>query len=355
MDHRPRYVALGAALGELRVDSIIVTHEANVRYLTGFTGSSAIVVVPAGGRPTLITDGRYTTQAREQVRGARVHIARGPLLTDAAKLLRGTVAIEAEHLTVEQRAALQKLLPRRTRLKNSSGVIERLRLIKDKDELAQIRKAVRLGSKVFAAGLKAMRPGKTESTIAAEIEYAAREGGADAMSFGTIVAAGARSALPHGRASAAQLPRRGFVVVDSGVILGGYCSDMTRTVHLGPAGRDTRRMYDAVFAAQQAASNAVRAGVTAGEVDGAARRVLQKAGLARFFTHSTGHGVGLEIHEAPRLARGQAMRLEAGMVITIEPGAYVPGRGGVRIEDMVAVTDTGCEVLTPTTKEFIAL
>jgi Xaa-Pro aminopeptidase len=354
MDYRHRYAALVAALRDLGADCIVATHLPNVRYLTGFTGSSAIVVVPRTGCATLITDGRYTAQAREQVRGARVRIARGPLLADAAPLLGGAVAIEADHVTVQQRNALQKLLPRRARLKNSSAVVERLRLIKDKDELGLIRKAVRLGSDVFEAGLRSIAAGTAETAVAAEIEYAARQCGADGMSFDTIVAGGARSALPHGRASAAKLPQRGFVVIDSGVILAGYCSDMTRTVHLGTPGT-ARRMYEAVREAQQAATERVCAGVTAGEVDAAARGVLQKAGLARFFTHSTGHGVGLEIHEAPRLAKDQKVRLEAGMVITIEPGAYIPGRGGVRIEDMVVVTERGCEVLTRTPKDLITL
>jgi Xaa-Pro aminopeptidase len=175
------------------------------------------------------------------------------------------------------------------------------------------------------------------------------------MSFETIVAAGPRSALPHGVASAALIPPRGFVILDFGVILHGYCSDMTRTVHVGKISAGGRRMYNAVREAQQAAVDAVRAGVACGQVDRAARNALRRAGLARYFTHSTGHGVGLEIHEPPRLGRGQPERLRSGMVVTVEPGVYLPGRGGVRIEDMLLVTGSGCEVLTPAPKDLIEL
>jgi Xaa-Pro aminopeptidase len=179
--------------------------------------------------------------------------------------------------------------------------------------------------------------------------------GAEAMSFPTIVASGERSALPHGTASSAKLPRRGFVTLDFGVVLDGYCSDMTRTVHMGRARPGERDAYEAVLEAQEAGVAAVRAGVSAGDVDEAARGVLRKAGLAEWFTHSTGHGVGLEIHEGPRLAAKQMQRLDAGMVVTIEPGIYMPGKFGVRIEDMVLVTATGGEILTPATKAWIEM
>jgi len=175
------------------------------------------------------------------------------------------------------------------------------------------------------------------------------------MSFDTIVAAGARSALPHGRASTQPIPAGGFIILDYGVILAGYCSDMTRTVHTGPVSKVHRRMYESVRKAQLASIEAVRPGVDAGEVDRAGRDVLKKAGYDAYFTHSTGHGVGIEVHESPRLAKGQTQKLAPGMVITIEPGIYIPDEGGVRIEDMVLVTELGHEVLTPTTKDLITL
>ncbi|HZQ91198.1 MAG TPA: Xaa-Pro peptidase family protein [Terriglobales bacterium] len=351
---------LREALQRAKLDALLVTHLPNVRYLCGFTGSAAALIVPANGRPVFLTDGRYTEQARQEVSGARVVISRGPLLAEAAKhVRRGALGIEAERMTLAEVKGLKKGLPAGIRLRETAGLVERLRLIKEEDELAVIRQAVRLGSSLFPTALKALRRGKdqatTESAVAAAIEYAARTAGASGMAFETIVAAGRRSALPHGVASAQRLPHGGFVVLDYGVILAGYCSDMARTVHVGKPSARARGMYDAVLDAQLAALEAVRPGATAGEVDQAARRVLEKAGLGRWFTHSTGHGVGLEIHEIPRLARRQKDVLEPGMVITIEPGAYVPGFGGVRIEDMVAVTRRGREVLTPTTKELLIL
>jgi len=227
--------------------------------------------------------------------------------------------------------------------------------VKDGDELQLIRDAVALGAKLFDRALEVLRPGVKEVEVAAEMEYAARRSGAEEMSFPTIIASGARSALPHGRASEQSIPTGGFVVCDFGVILSGYCSDQTRTVWVGAVTEDARRAYEAVREAQQAAIEAVRPDVAVGDVDAAARKVLRKAGLGRYFTHSTGHGVGLEIHEAPRVADGQKDILEPGMVITIEPGVYFPGKWGVRIEDMVAVTAGGCEVMTPTGKDFLAV
>lgn len=228
-------------------------------------------------------------------------------------------------------------------------------MVKDQDEIACIRSAVLLGASLFDRAIEVIRPGIRETEVAAEMEYTARKAGAEAMSFETIIAAGARSALPHGRASEAAIPSEGFVVCDFGVILSGYCSDMTRTVYVGRPSAEARGVYQAVQQAQQTAVDAVRPGISVGEVDRAARKSLQKSGLAKYFTHSTGHGVGLEIHEAPRVGAGQTEVLQPGMVITIEPGVYVPGKWGVRIEDMVVVTARGCEVLTPTSKEPVAI
>jgi len=358
MDHLSRQKKLQQMLVERDFDGFVVTHPANLRYLCGFTGSNGLLLFLAGRR-VFFTDGRYTQQAREEVRGAQVVIAKGPLLGGVAELLGNsshlTVGFEGDYTSVSTAAEMRKLTHRKIQWKPTTGLVLRQRMIKDAEELRLISEAVKVGARVYSEALNAIRPGARESEVAGTLEYAARQAGTDGMSFETIVAAGKRSALPHGRASNQPISRRGFVVVDSGVILRGYCSDMTRTVHVGRVSREERRWYDAVLEAQLAGIAAVVPGRTAGEVDEAARRVLRRARLDRHFTHSTGHGVGLEIHEPPRLARQQVEPLEAGMVITIEPGIYIPGKGGIRIEDMVVVTDKGSRVLTPVSKELIEL
>lgn len=361
MDYRTRQSRLLQSSEGSKCDAFLTTHLPNVRYLCGFTGSSAALVLAPSGS-VLFTDGRYTEQARAEVVGARVAIVRKSALSAAAEWLRGragrnklVMGIEGDHLTVAARTLLMRTLSTRVRLRHAAAAVERLRVVKDQEELARLRAAARLGASLFEVALRQVRPGATEVALAAEMEYAARRAGAEAMSFPTIVAAGPRSALPHAHPSANKVPRRGFVLFDFGVILAGYCSDMTRTVCVGRPTAQARRLYHAVLEAQLAALAAIRPGVAVGEVDRAARNVLRGAGLARYFTHSTGHGVGLEIHEAPRVAAGQQERLQPGMVITVEPGVYLAKRGGVRIEDTVVVTGSGCEVLTSTSKELIVL
>jgi len=282
-----------------------------------------------------------------------------PALIEAcAGLLRARIKVlgfEAEQLSYAAYKQLGQTLRGKTRLKPLAGPVEQLRVNKDPEEIAQIRASVLLAASLFQTALSAIRPGVSEAQVAGELELQARRAGAEKMSFDTIIAAGARSALPHGRASSQPIPGNGFIILDWGVILASYCSDMTRTVHVGPASAVRCRMYQAVREAQLASIEAVRPGVEAGEVDRIGREVLKKAGYGAYFTHSTGHGVGLEVHELPRLAKGQTQRLTAGMVITIEPGIYIPDEGGVRIEDMVLVTESGREVLTPTTKDLITL
>jgi Xaa-Pro aminopeptidase len=244
---------------------------------------------------------------------------------------------------------MRKALPaavRRGFFVATQGLVARLREVKDADEVAKMRRAAALGCRLFEQVLKEIVPGVAEAEVALALEMTARRAGAEAMSFETIVASGKRSALPHGRASEAKLPRRGFVTLDFGVLLDGYCSDMTRTVHLGNATQREWDVYHSVLEAEQAGVSAAVPGARCGDVDEAARSVLRKAKLERWFTHSTGHGVGLEIHEGPRIAAKQEQVLKPGMVITIEPGVYLPDEFGVRIEDMVLVTEKGHEVLT---------
>ena len=366
MNFLARQAKLRDHLATTRFDALLISHLANIRYLCDFTGSAGLLLVEESGS-AFFTDVRYDSQAHEEVKSAKVVIAAksvlsawGEFLGERRRRSRGyDIGIEAEHTTIAEKNRLTKVRPAGVTLKNAPSMIERARLVKDAEELEQIRAAVALGARLFDGALEVLRPGVKEVEVAAEMELTARRAGAEAMSFPTIIASGARSALPHGRASKQAIAPGGFVVCDFGVILSGYCSDQTRTVWAG-AGQgsipeDARRAYEAVKEAQQAAVDAVRPGIAVGEVDAAARKVLRKAGFGRYFTHSTGHGVGLEIHEIPRVADGQKEILKPGMVITIEPGVYFPGKWGVRIEDMVAVTSSGCEVLTPTSKDLVTV
>ena len=363
MDHARRIGQLRRRMTKGGLAGVLVTHLPDIRYLAGFTGSSAALGV-ARRSARLFTDGRYRAQAAEEVKGAQVEIVSGAPAVAAIQWLAAQPGAEfagfdPTHTTVAESTRLRSELPsklRRTFLTAlAAPLVEPLRLVKDEDELELIATAAQIGCDLFEHILGVIRPGIQEVEIAAELEYQARIRGAEGMSFETIVASGERSALPHGKASIAPLPRKGFVTLDFGIIREGYCSDMTRTVHLGAPRSEERKAYEAVLEAQEAAIAAVGAGVGCGEVDEAARSILRKAGMADAFAHSTGHGVGLEIHESPRIGAGQKTKLQPGMVVTIEPGVYWPGRFGIRIEDMVVVTKIGGQVLTPATKALIEL
>ena len=362
MNYSGRQRTLPSALARNRLDALLVTHLPNIRYLCGFTGSAGALIL-SQSKSILFTDGRYTEQAWREVQGSSITISRkSPLVaasewlnSKAKKRLIKTVGIEAHHLTLADHTRLRESLGTHIRLRHAPTLIEQARMVKDEQEISRLRDAVQLGASLFDVALNAIRPGAKEIEIAAKMEYAARRAGAEGMSFETIIASGPRSAMPHARASTAEIPANGFVVCDFGIILAGYCSDMTRTVHVGKPSDDALEMYDAVREAQQAALEAVKPGVRVSKVDAAARRLLARKGYGRYFTHSTGHGVGLEIHEPPRIAARQVEVLRPGMVVTTEPGVYIQDCGGVRIEDMLLVTENGCEVLTPTSKELIII
>ena len=355
--------ALRRKLTRAGLPGLLVTHPSDIRYLSGFTGSSAALAVTRRAA-RLFTDGRYKMQAAEEVEAAQVQIVSSSPAVAAAQWLAAQPGValagfDAARTTVADLARWKRELPSRLRRGFFQAVpapfVEQLRMVKDEDELALMAEAALVGCRLFEHILGFMRPGIAEIEVAAELEHKARLLGAEGMSFETIVASGARSALPHGRATTALLPRRGFVTLDFGIIHKGYCSDMTRTVFLGKPKPGERKTYSAVLEAQEAAVNAVQAGVSCAEVDEAARGILRREGLGEAFSHSTGHGVGLEIHEPPRVGAGQTTRLEAGMVVTIEPGVYLAGQFGIRIEDMVAVTGTRGQVLTPAPKALIEL
>ncbi|MFN0101765.1 MAG: M24 family metallopeptidase [Bryobacteraceae bacterium] len=357
-EHGGRLALLRQDVTEMELDAAIVSAPPNVRYLTGFTGSNGLLLVTER-RATLLTDPRYTLQARTETAGSGVKtvIAKGSLEESLTPRLAKLRRIGFENNRMQFRAweHLQRSLPLSAALHPLGSVIERRRMVKSPTEIAAIRESVNTNSQAFAAALTRFRPGMTERDFAAEIEYRMRLLGADKPSFDTIVAFRANSARPHARPGDARIDGNGLLLIDMGTFRGGYASDMTRCVHLGGPGAKTRTLYKAVLEAQLAGVDAVAPGVTAGHIDGVARRVLRKHGLDKAFVHSSGHGLGLEIHETPRLGRKDATRLQAGMVVTIEPGAYIDGVGGVRIEDTVLTTSNGVEILTPTNKKLVIL
>jgi Xaa-Pro aminopeptidase len=349
---------LRLSFSALGVDSFLISHSPNIQYLCGFSGSAGLLLV-GEGQATLFTDGRYTFQARQQVRGAQVHIAKQGLLRAVGEQLkaerRRAVAYATGHTTVAEKRALESIVHGTVRWISDDNAVEKLRSVKDADEIARMRTAAHLISDVFCKVLPVIRPGTSELDVAAEIEYGIKQMGGSGPSFDTIVASGPRSAWAHARATSKLLGKSELVVLDQGAILQNYCSDMTRTVFLGRASMRVRRMYRAVLQAQGAAKQAIRPGVRAGEVDRAARRTLERFGLARYFTHSTGHGLGIEVHEMPRLGKGEETVLQEGMVVTVEPGVYLEGFGGIRIEDDVVVTAQGAVDLTTAPRDFLEL
>jgi len=356
-EFQARRQRLAEALTARGADALLVWAAPNVRYLSGFTGdNAALLVLP--GTAVLFTDPRYSIQAAQQV-SCRVKICKGPLAEGVATALHklGAVRIgyDPARMTCAVFQALQSRLPMKASLVPVAGLVEELRMIKSAAELALIRHSVELNSRAFELAVGRVRAGMTERDLAAEIEYRMRRLGAEKPSFETIVAAGRRSALPHAEPTAARLSQGDLVVVDMGAFCDGYASDMTRMLFLGTPGARVKRVYRAVLEAQLAGIDAVRAGVAAWKVDAAARRVLRAYGYDRAFVHSTGHGLGLEIHEPPRLGKRDKTILQPGMAITIEPGVYLEDFGGIRIEDTVEVTETGCKILTPTPKELRAI
>ena len=334
------------------VDALWISGPANVRAVSGFTHPKDGKVLVTGDAATLFTDSRYTVQAREESRLPQA-IARPPetyeLAAESVKGLR--VGFEAEHLTVAELSDLRAAWPDAT-LVPLRGTVEALRTVKAPEEVEAVRRAQALADEVYAEVRPLIRAGVRELDIALEIETRLRRAGAY-PAFDLIVASGPRGAMPHGTASGRVMEEGDLVTIDMGAQLGGYHSDMTRTVAIGEPSERLREVYRAVLEAEEAALRAVAPGVRAADLDRVARDLLTQRGLGEAFAHSLGHGVGLEIHEAPSLRAGSEAVLAPGMVITIEPGAYLPGVGGVRIEDLVLVTETGYEVLSHSPKESV--
>lgn len=340
-----------------KLDGLLVSHPPNVFYLSGFTGSAALLVISGSG-VTLFTDPRYAIQAKEET-GARFEIVRGSLFAAAGKALANRrarrIGLEAARVTMNQKSVLDKAVASRIRWIPWDGRVEAARAIKDADELVIMCEAARIACSCWEEILPLVKPGIREIELAAELEFRMRRKGASGPAFDTIVGSGPRGALPHAVASARAVGKNELVVFDLGAILRRYSSDLTRTVFVGRAPVEIRRWYGAVLEAQSVARDALRPGVSAHQIDAAARKALRRAGLGRQFIHSTGHGLGLEIHEMPRLGKGEKQLIQAGMVVTLEPGVYVEGKGGIRIEDDAFVTPNGAEYLTHANRELIEL
>ncbi|THF75920.1 M24 family metallopeptidase [Cohnella fermenti] len=346
-----------AALGELGGDAILVTNAFNRRYLTGFTGSAGVVLISAE-HAALVTDFRYREQAPQQAKGFEI-AEHGPgLYGDVAALLAkwgvAKLLIEENDLNHATFLSIQeKLKP--IELVLSNGIIEKQRVVKDEAEIAVIQEAADLADRAFGHILGYIKPGVTEESVALELEFFMRKEGASGTSFETIVASGERSSLPHGKASDKIIGSGEFVTLDFGAYYKGYCSDITRTVVVGQPTDRHREIYAIVLEAQLHALANLRPGMTGHEGDALTRDIITRYGYGEYFGHSTGHGIGLEVHEGPRLARNSDTILTPGMIVTVEPGIYLPGFGGVRIEDDVVVTDDGIKILTRSPKELIVL
>jgi Xaa-Pro aminopeptidase len=358
--------ALRATAAQQGLDAVLVTNLLNVRYLTGFTGSNGALLVRTDGADLFGTDGRYTTQAGTQVPDVELLVDRGTVPALAREAVRrgvGRLGYESHDLTVDGLAGLEKVLADAAdggtvpELASVRRAVEALRAIKDEDEIESLRRACAVADQALAelAAEGALRPGRTELQVGRELDARMLLLGAEAPSFETIVATGANSAIPHHRPDATVLRDGDFLKLDFGATVDGYHSDMTRTVVLGHAADWQREIYELVAASQAAGRAALEVGADVVAIDAASRDVIVEAGHGEHFTHGLGHGVGLEIHEAPGIGPLGAGTLAAGMAVTVEPGVYLPGRGGVRIEDTLIVTDDAPELLTLTSKELLVL
>ncbi|NLJ80392.1 MAG: aminopeptidase P family protein [Firmicutes bacterium] len=339
-------------LKSVEAEVFLGSNAVNRRYLTGFTGSAGFVWITQDEQ-ALLTDFRYIEQAKAQCPGWKI------IKIDNFEDILGTmveekgiksVAFEGDHITVHQLEKWKEKVP--VEFKSVTGWVQELRMVKNKDEIIAISRAAEIGDEAFAEILGSIRSGMSEKEAALELEFAMRRLGADGMSFDPIVASGPNSALPHARPSERIFSYGDFVVFDFGCIVDGYCSDMTRTVVIGEPDEKHILIYDLVLQAQMKSLAEIAPGKTGMEIDAIARDIISDGGYGRYFGHGLGHGVGLEIHERPRLSKTDDTVLEAGMVVTVEPGIYLPDFGGVRIEDLVLVTENGFQVLTSTFKEL---
>ena len=341
------------------LDAFVATAPHHLRYLFGFSGSNGLGLIANGDGSWFFTDSRYAEQIKKEVRGVKTEVVSGTLLNGLKELSffrrpRQRVGVDAKSVTVKMMDLCNAVL-RQVLWEKTENLVEGLLAVKDSAELAHIKKAVEIADITFEEILPAIRPGVREAGLAAEIEYRLKRNGADEPAFATIVASGCRSAMPHGRASEKKIEKGEFVTLDFGAFYSGYCSDLTRTVVVGKASSRQKKVYDVVYRAQKRGLEAVRPGLKGKEVDRKVREVIQRAGLGRYFGHGTGHGIGLLVHDFPSVGQASEDILKAGMVVTIEPGVYIPGWGGVRIEDDVYVGPHRGAVLNRAPKELLEL
>lgn len=339
------------------LDAILISKPENQAYLSGFTGSNGLLLISASDA-LLFTDFRYQEQATAQAPAFTVEMPEGALIGAAAKVIESAklkrVGFESDYLTFDAHNAYTNVISPEF-LVAAGGLVEEIRMVKDEAELALMRKAAQIADESFAAILPLIKAGAREWDLAVELQYQMMKRGAESVSFDTIVASGVRSSMPHGRASAKIIEQGDLVTFDFGALYQGYCSDMTRTVMVGEPTAEQRRIYEIVLEAERRGVAACKAGITGHDLDAVCRDYILEHGYGPEFGHSTGHGVGRYIHEGPRLRKESKQVLQPGMIVTIEPGIYLPGWGGVRIEDMVLVTETGCESFTKTTKDLLIL
>jgi Xaa-Pro aminopeptidase len=341
---------------ENNIDGILITSQYNRRYMTGFTGSSGVAIITADNA-LFITDFRYTEQAAEQAQGFEIIQHKGPIPNEVAtqveKLGIKKLGFEKNYLTYSAFESYRSKVD--AELVPVSGLIEDLRLVKTEAELKIIKDAADIADAAFKHILDFIKPGKTELDVSNELEFFMRKAGATSSSFDIIVASGLRSALPHGVASDKVIEKGDFITLDYGAYYQGYCSDMTRTISVGEPSDKLKEIYDVVLQSQLKAMEEIKPGMTGAQADAISRDYIKEKGYGEYFGHSLGHGIGLEVHEGPGLSHLSETVLKPGMIVTVEPGIYVQGVGGVRIEDDTLITENGNETLTHSTKELIIL
>ncbi len=356
MNYLSRICNLRKEMETQQLDGVLITNLRNIRYLSGFSGSSAILLI-TGSNAMLFTDGRYTIQANQEAPDYDVVVptryGEDPLADSISGLKR--LGFESQHVTVMTHSRWEVRFGEDVTLIPCDEIVEPMRLVKDKDELSIIKRACEIADRSYEAILSKIQVGMSENDLCTELEYQMKLLGSKRPSFDTIIASGERSAMPHAEPTSRILQAGDFITMDFGAEVDGYCSDITRTVALGPVNEELRKIYDIVLNAQIAATEAVKPGMTGKEVDAVARNIIAAEGYADKFQHGLGHSLGLEVHDGHGLSAGSDLVLQPGMVMTVEPGIYIDGLGGVRIEDDVVVTSNGCERLILSTKEYIQL